>query len=447
MQDSMPGSKSGSAISLLLSRRFGPLWVTQFLSAFNDNALKNALVLMLAYRPELARGLPAPMLIPLAGALFILPFFLGSATAGELADAHDKAKIVRIVKLTEIAVMAIAAAAVLTESVWTLLALLFVMGIEATFFGPLKYAILPDVLRFDELLAGNALVEAGTFLAILIGTIAGMLIATSHGAHTVAVLIVLIALAAWAASRAIPATQPNAPGARIEFNFITATGRLIAQVRRERTRFRSILGISWFWLVGATYLSQFPSYVRNYLGAQEVVVTLFLTVFSVGVGVGSLSANRILKGKISAGAAPWGALGMALFSVDLCLASPAYETAVQSDLTSIKAFLATPAHWRILVDLLGIAISGGVFVLPLYALLQTAGDARWRARAIGANNVINAAAMVLSALAVIALLAVGVSVPGLFLLTGLATLAVAAWFWRLRAALVPGPAAQAGEAE
>jgi hypothetical protein len=389
------------------------------------------------------------MLIPLAGALFILPFFLGSATAGELADAHDKAKIVRIVKLTEIAVMAIAAAAVLTESVWTLLALLFVMGIEATFFGPLKYAILPDVLRFDELLAGNALVEAGTFLAILIGTIAGMLIATSHGAHTVAVLIVLIALAAWAASRAIPATQPNAPGARIELNFIAATGRIIAQVRRERTRFRSILGISWFWLVGATYLSQFPSYVRNYLGAEEVVVTLFLTVFSVGVGIGSLSANRILKGKISAAVAPWGALGIALFSVDLWLASPGYETAVQSELTSISAFMAMPAHWRILVDLLGIAISGGVFVLPLYALLQTAGDARRRARAIGANNVVNAAAMVLSALAVIALLAVGVSVPGLFLLTGLATFAVAALFWRLRAVLVPGPAmqAQAGEAE
>jgi MFS family permease len=447
MQDSMTGSKSGGAVALLLSRRFGPLWVTQFLSAFNDNALKNALVLMLAYRPELARGLPAPMLIPLAGALFILPFFLGSATAGELADAHDKSKIVRIVKLTEIAVMAIAAAAVLTESVWTLLALLFVMGIEATFFGPLKYAILPDVLRFDELLAGNALVEAGTFLAILIGTIAGMLIATSHGAHTVAVLIVLIALAAWAASRAIPPTQPSAPGARIEFNFITATGRIIAQVRREQTRFRSILGISWFWLVGATYLSQFPSYVRNYLGAQEAVVTLFLTVFSVGVGVGSLSANRLLRGKISAAVAPWGALGIALFSVDLWLASPAYETVVQSQLISISAFLATPAHWRILVDLLGIAVSGGVFVLPLYALLQTAGDAGRRARAIGANNVINAAAMVLSALAVIALLAVGLSVPAIFLLTGLATFAVAALFWRLRGALVASPAMQPGQAE
>jgi acyl-[acyl-carrier-protein]-phospholipid O-acyltransferase/long-chain-fatty-acid--[acyl-carrier-protein] ligase len=322
-----------------------------------------------------------------------------------------------------------------------------VMGIEATFFGPLKYAILPDLLRFDELLAGNALVEAGTFLAILVGTIAGMLIATSHGAHTVAALIVLIAVCAWLASQAIPATRPSAPDARIELNFIAATWRLIAQARRETTRFRSILGISWFWLVGATYLSQFPSYVRDYLGAEEVVVTLFLTVFSVGIGVGSLSANRILKGRISAAVAPWGALGMALFSVDLCLASPPHGVAAQGALSTIGIFLAAPAHWRILADLLGIAVSGGVFVLPLYALLQTAGDEHRRARAIGANNVVNAAAMVLSALAVIALLAAGVSVPGLFLLTGLATLGVAALFWRLRGVLVPSPAYAPGEGE
>jgi len=448
MQDVMPGIRRGGPLALLRARRFGPLWTTQFLSAFNDNALKNALVLMLAYRPEMASGLPAGMLIPLAGALFILPFFLGSATAGELADSHDKSKLIRIIKLTEIAVMAVAAAAVLTGSTWLLLSLLFVMGIEATFFGPLKYAILPDLLRRDELLLGNALIEAGTFLAILLGTIAGMLIATSHGAGAVAGLIVLVALGAWGASRAIPATAPSAPEARIEWNFIAATGRLIAQARRERTRFRSILGISWFWLVGATYLSQFPSYVRNYLGAEESVVTLFLAVFSVGVGAGSLMGSRILKGRISARIAPWGALGIALFSIDLWLASPVREVAANpAAMLTIGAFLASPAHWRILADLLGIAASGGIFVLPLYALLQTAGDERRRARAIGANNVVNAAAMVLSALAVIALVAAGVSVPGLFLLTGVATLGVAALFWRLRAALVPGPALVPGSAE
>jgi acyl-[acyl-carrier-protein]-phospholipid O-acyltransferase / long-chain-fatty-acid--[acyl-carrier-protein] ligase len=321
-----------------------------------------------------------------------------------------------------------------------------VMGIEATFFGPLKYAILPDLLRLDELLLGNALVEAGTFLAILIGTIAGMLIATSHGVHTVAALIVLIALGAWGASRAIPPTAPSAPGARIELNFIAATGRLIAEERHETTRFRSILGISWFWLVGATYLSQFPSYVRDYLGAEEAVVTLFLTVFSVGVGAGSLLGSRILKGKISARIAPWGALGIALFSVDLWLASPA-RAAVGVSMLTIAEVLRSAANWRILADLLGLAASGGVFVLPLYALLQTAGDAQRRARAIGANNVVNAAAMVVSAVAVIALIAAGVSVPRLFLLTGGLTLGVAGLFWRLRGVLVPIPALVRGDGE
>jgi acyl-[acyl-carrier-protein]-phospholipid O-acyltransferase/long-chain-fatty-acid--[acyl-carrier-protein] ligase len=440
MHDATPKAPRRGPITLLRTRRFGPLWVTQFLSAFNDNALKNALVLMLAYRPEMARGLPAGMLIPLAGALFILPFFLGSATAGELADSHDKSKIIRIIKLTEIAVMTVAAVAVLTGNVWVLLSLLFVMGIEATFFGPLKYAILPDLLGINELLLGNALVEAGTFFAILIGTIAGMLIATRHGSGAVAWLIVLIALGAWATSRAIPATQPASRDARVEWNFIGATWRLIAGVRRERTRFRSILGISWFWLVGATYLSQFPTYVKGYLGAEEPVVTLLLTVFSVGVGAGSIGASRILKGRISAGIAPWGALGIALFSIDLWLASPTHTVAADAALVTIGGFLAAPTHWRLLVDLLGIAASGGVFVLPLYALLQTAGDSRRTARAIGANNVVNAAAMVLSAIAVIALLALGLSVPGLFLLTGLATFPVAGLFWRLRGALVPSPA-------
>ena len=445
MHDAKPKAPGPKAVrrgplALLGSRQFGPLFTTQFLSAFNDNALKNALVLMLAYRPELASGVPAGMLIPLAGGLFILPFFLGSATAGELADSHEKSRLIRFIKLTEIAVMAVAATAILTGSTWVLLSLLFVMGIEATFFGPLKYAILPDLLRMDELLLGNALVEAGTFLAILFGTIAGMLIATRHGSGAVSCLIVLVALTAWGASRRIPATVPPAPDARIEINFIAATGWLIADARRERVRFRSILGISWFWLVGATYLSQFPIYVRNYLGSEEAVVTLFLTVFSVGVGAGSLTASRILKGRISAGIAPWGALGLALFSVDLWLASPVREVPFDpAALATIGAFLAVPTHWRILVDLFGIAVSGGVFVLPLYALLQTAGDKRRRARAIGANNVVNAAAMVLSALAVVALVAAGVSVPGLFLLTGLATFGVAGLFWRLRAALVPSP--------
>jgi acyl-[acyl-carrier-protein]-phospholipid O-acyltransferase/long-chain-fatty-acid--[acyl-carrier-protein] ligase len=440
MQDATDNNGRSGAGALLVSRRFGPLFATQFLSAFNDNALKNALVLMLAYRPEMAEGMSAGILIPLAGGLFILPFFLLSATAGELADALDKARLIRIIKFSEIAVMVFAAAGVLCASPVSLLALLFVMGIEATFFGPLKYAILPDLLGLTDLLLGNALVEAGTFLAILFGTIAGMLIAGEHGAKLVSGLIILIAIVAWLFSRSIPAMAPAAQRARVSINFVAATARLIADARREQVRFRSILGISWFWLVGATYLSQFPTYVHLYLNAEETVVTLFLTVFSVGVGCGSLLGNRILKGRISAKVVPWAGLGIALFSILLWAASPGGGVHTAALLT-VGDFLATPAHWAILVALFGIAISGGVFILPLYALLQTAGDEHRRARAIGANNVVNAAAMVLSSVVVIGLVAAGVTVPQLFLLTGILTLGVAAVFWRLRTALVPSPAA------
>jgi MFS family permease len=408
---------------MLLSRQFGPLFAAQFLSAFNDNALKNALVLMIAYRPETAGGLSPGLLIPLAGGLFILPFFLFSATAGELADLRDKARLIRVIKLIEIPVMLVAAGFVIAGHAGWLLALLFAMGVQAAFFGPLKYAILPDLLPPERLLLGNALIEAGTFLAILLGTIAGMLIASEHGGFSVAVLIVVVALAAWGFSRAIPATRPAAAGLRPSWNIAAATGRLIAEAAGQKVPFRAMLAISWFWLVGAIYLSQFPTYVRFVLGSDEAVVTLFLTVFSVGVGAGSLLCNRLLRGRISAGTVPWGALGIALFSVDLWAASPAATAA--SVTATLGAFLAAPRDWRILADLFGIAVSGGLFIVPLYALLQTEGDPSRRARTIAGNNVINAAAMVLSALLTVALVAAGTSVAGLFLLTGLATLPVA----------------------
>jgi acyl-[acyl-carrier-protein]-phospholipid O-acyltransferase/long-chain-fatty-acid--[acyl-carrier-protein] ligase len=436
-----PVQRRASPLALLASRRFGPLFATQFLSAFNDNALKNALVLMVAYRADAGDALSAGLLIPLAGGLFILPFFLCSASAGALADGSDKAWLARVIKLIEIAVMVVAAVGIVAGSTALLLALLFAMGIEAAFFGPIKYAILPDLLAPDELLLGNALVEAGTFFAILLGTVAGMLIATGHGEFTVAMLIVLVAIAAWAASLAIPATRPAAAPAPFRWNLAAATAQLIREAVEWPVPFRAMLGISWFWLVGALYLSQFPSYVRFVLGSEETVVTLFLAVFSVGVGAGSMLCNRLLRGKISARIVPWGILGLALFSIDLWLASPA--PAGGAVLVPVSAFLAHPAGWRILVDLFGIALSGGVFIVPLYALLQTASEERRRARTIGANNVINAAAMVLSAILTMALVAAGVSIPGQFLLAGIASLAVAALFWRLLPALA-APAMPAG---
>lgn len=433
------GEPTGSgALALLGSRRFGPLFAAQFLSAFNDNAVKNALVLMIAYSTDAASQKSAEILIPLAGGLFILPFFLCSATAGQLADQHDKAWLIRLIKLSEIVLMGAAAAGVLLGSAAALLVILFVMGIEAAFLGPLKYAILPDLLMPHELLLGNALVEAGTFIAILLGTIAGVLIAGHHGAVAVAALIIIVALAACAASLAIPETSAAAARTPLEWNLVAATARILGNAAREKIPFWSMLGISWFWLAGAIYLSQFPAYVRFSLGGEQVVVTLFLTVFTIGIAIGSLLCSHILGGRISARTVPWGALGIALFSIDLWWASPPVAAGAGS-LIGLRAFLASPAHWRILVDLLGIAVSGGIFIVPLYVLLQAASARARRARAIAANNVINAAAMVIAAVATMVLIALGVSVPGLFLLTGGATLIVAGYFWRLQPSLRLAP--------
>jgi acyl-[acyl-carrier-protein]-phospholipid O-acyltransferase/long-chain-fatty-acid--[acyl-carrier-protein] ligase len=422
-------NKSPGAFALLCSGRFGPLFATQFLSAFNDNALRNALVLMIAYSADAGSQTSAQVMIPLAAGLFMVPFFLCSATAGQIADESDKAWLIRLIKLLEIPVVLAAAGGVLAGSAAVLLALLFAMGIQAAFFGPLKYAILPDLLAPDELLLGNALVEAGTFIAILLGTIAGMLIATRHGSAAVAALIVVVGLAAWGVSWGIPRTTAAARRSGPRWNLAATTARVIQQAAGEPVPFRSMLGISWFWLAGAIYLSQFPGYVRFVLAAQEPVVTLFLTLFSIGIAAGSLLCNRLLGGRVSARYVPWGALGIAVFSIDLWLASP--TVAAGGPLVSLAAFLGEPAHWRILTDLFGIAASGGLFVVPLYALLQIATERELRARAIAANNIINAAAMVIASAVTMALIAVGTSIPMLFLLTGGATLLVAIQFWRL----------------
>jgi hypothetical protein len=427
-------------LSLLAARRFGPLFAAQFLSAFNDNALKNALVLMIAYRTDPGSQVSAQILIPLAGGLFILPFFLCSATAGQLADRHDKGSLIRLIKLCEIAVMLIAAAGVLAGSSIVLLALLGVMGIAAAGFGPLKYAILPDLLPPGELVLGNALVEGGTFLAILIGTIAGVLIAGRHGAALVAALIVAVALAAYGSSLAIPPTGAAAPGGTVNWNLFAATAAVVREAAADRMPFRAILGISWFWLAGSVYLAQFPGFVRYNLGGKEAIVTLFLTVFTIGIALGSLLCSRLLGGRLGARTVPLGAFAVGLFSIDLWLAAPA--PAPGGALLGLGAFLAAAAHWRILGDLLAISIAGGMFILPLYVLLQAATPRRRRAQAIAANNIVNAAAMVASAVAMIALSAGGSGGPRLFLLTGVTAIAVALWLHRvlpgLAALLPPG---------
>ncbi len=400
---------------LLTTRRFLPLFLTQALGALNDNLFKNALVVLVIFRLAGEAGLNGNVFVSLAAGLFILPFFLFSATAGQLADKVEKTLLIRTIKAAEIAIMGLGAAAFWLGDIYLLVFVLFLMGTHSAFFGPIKYSILPDLLRESELIAGNGLVEAGTFLAILIGTIAGgLLILGTHGIAIVSAGIVAVALAGFAASFGIPRVPAPSPALRINPNFLGETFRILAQSRQRRDLNLSILGISWFWLIGATYLTQFPAFTRDVIAGNETVVTLFLTAFSIGIGLGSLLCNRLLKGEVSAAYVPLGALGMTLFTADLSYSSQSGAAGV-AGLIGAWEFLSRPESWRIVVDMMGTAICGGIYIVPLYAILQTRGDPSHRSRVIAANNIMNALFMVVGSVAVTVLLAAGVTIPGVFL--------------------------------
>ena len=418
---------SDRTLDILKSRRFLPLFVTQFLGAFNDNLFKNALAILILFR--LASGDEGEVLVALAGGIFILPYFLFSATAGQLADKYDKGRMIRVVKAVEIGVMALAAAGFAWGRIDFLLAVLFLMGAQSTFFGPLKYGILPQHLDAGELVGGNALIEAATFLAILLGTIAGGLLVLSEGGITIiSAAIIAVALAGWAASLRIPAAPATVPALKVNWNFVSETGAILKHAASSRDIFLSILGISWFWLVGATFILLFPPYAKDVLGSGEQVVTLFLTVFSIGIGLGSIGCDRLLKGEVSARTVPFGALGMAIFSIDLYFASVAVAPLASGEaLLGASAFLAEAGHWRILADLLLISISGGLYIVPLYAIVQKRADADHRARTIAANNVMNALFMVIGAAIAATLFAAGLSVTGVFLIIAAANV-IAAWY-------------------
>jgi len=407
---------------LLARRRFLPLFITQFLGAMNDNVLKNALVILVIYRLADAAGLNGQILATVAAGIFILPFFLFSATAGQLADRLDKKLMTVAVKASEVVIMLLAIVGFVAESIFLLMTALFLMGVHSTFFGPIKYGILPAHLGRHELLAGNALIEAGTFLAILIGTIlGGVLILLDGGVALTTTLMLAVALGGLASSLYIPNAPPPAPDLALDVNLVRATVDLLAGARRTRAIWLSIMAISWFWLVGATFLSQFPAFAKDVLGADEHIVTLFLTVFSVGIGLGSLLCNRLLRGLISATYVPLGALGMAIFGVDLFFASAGLPPRPDRLLT-IGEFLAHVWAWRIVIDLLLVAVFGGIYIVPLYAILQSEGEESHRSRLIAANNVVNAAFMVAAALITSVMLALEVTVPQVFLIVSLLNL-------------------------
>jgi acyl-[acyl-carrier-protein]-phospholipid O-acyltransferase / long-chain-fatty-acid--[acyl-carrier-protein] ligase len=416
--------------ALLFARRFLPLFVTQFLGALNDNFFKNALVILVTYRLAQEAGLNGQVLVTLAAGLFMLPYFLFSATAGLLADKLEKRRLVLIIKAAEILFMAIAVAGFYTGHVVLLMTVLLLMGVHSTFFGPIKYGILPSHLAPGELLAGNALIEAGTFLAILIGTIVGgVLILTLQGIAVVCAGLLAVAIAGLLAALFIPPAPPPAPQLKLRVNILADTIEMMGYARRHPDLFLAMLGISWFWLVGATFLSQFPTLAKDVIGADENVVTLFLTAFTIGIALGSLLCNKLLAGEISTRLVPLGALGISLFTIDLtdaCAAIPAAGA-----LIGLGDFLSRLGGWRIVGDLILIAMCGGVFIVPLYAFLQARSEESHRSRVIAANNIWNALFMVAAAVATIALLETGFTVPQVFLIVAIVNFTVALWICRL----------------
>ena len=416
-------------MSLFATRRFLPLFITQLLGAFNDNVFKNAIVMLITYK--LASETPgnAQMLVTMAGALFILPYFLFSATAGQMADKYDRALMARATKLAEIFVMIVASIGFVMNNAYFLLFVLFCLGIQATFFGPIKYALLPQHLRENELIAGNAYIEAGMFLAILLGTIAGgLLILYPNGVFLISTAIMLCAIGGYASSRHIPEAPAPQPDLVLDWNIARQTWRVVAHDRKNVNVFRSILAISWFWTVGAIYLAQFPAYAKDVLHADATVVTLFLAAFSVGIGIGSLLCNVILRGVISARFIPLGGIGMSLFGIDLYFASDLVHGS--ANLIGAWDFLKLAGGLRIFADLLGFSISAGVYIVPLYAIMQHESDAAYRARTIATNNILNALFMVISSVGAVALLGAHVSIPQIFLLMSVLNLAVAGWIKR-----------------
>lgn len=415
---------------LLKTKRFAPLFVTQFLGAFNDNLFKNALVVLLTFHTAQWSNLSAGVLANLAAAIFILPFFLFSATAGQLADKFDKARLARFTKLLEVLIMLVALWGFIEHSLHILLAALFLTGLQSALFGPVKYALLPQHLKQSELLGGNALIEAGTFISILLGTLSGGVLAGYlPDPAWIAGAGILVALAGLTASLKIPPAPAPSADLKLQFNLFSATLRSIGHARKERSVFLSIMGISWFWLYGALFLAQLPAFTQQVLGGSESMVTLLLAVFTLGIGTGSLLCERLTSRQVEIGLVPLGSIGLTLFGLDLFFASPVSLAGEQSH--PLLFLLGHWQIWRVMLDLLLLGIFGGFFIVPLYALVQFRSAEAQRARIIAANNILNALFMVAGALLAIAGLAAGLSIPALFAVAALCNAAVAIYIYSL----------------
>lgn len=414
-----------SQYTLMKSRRFLPLFCVQFLGALEDNIFKNALIIFITFTLADKLSINSSILVAMAGGVFILPYFLFSATAGQIADRHEKSFLIQCIAFAEILIMAFAITGFVFQSVTILMTVLFLTGIQSAFFGPLKYAILPQHLSVDELTGGNGLIQMGTFLAILTGTIIGGVVVAikPYGIYLVGTLVLCVAGSAWFASRYIPLAPASDGSLRVDWNIFRQTWYIFRHSITDRNVFIALVAISWFWFLGATYLSLVPTYTRDVLMGNELVATLLLTAFSVGIGAGSLLCERLSGGRIEPGLVPIGALGLSLFAADLFITGiPGVH---QGDVAMGGVeFLSYAVHWRILGALTAIGFFGGIYIVPLYAMIQDRSAPAFRARTIAANNILNALFMVASALMIILLIQLSLTIPQIFLLMGILNLII-----------------------
>ncbi|RLA29041.1 MAG: glycerol acyltransferase [Gammaproteobacteria bacterium] len=419
-----------SQFSLLKQRRFAPFFLTQFLGAFNDNIFRNGLIILITFQGVRVFGMGASQLANVSGALFILPFFLFSATAGQLADKYEKSRLMRVIKAAEILLMVFAAIALANQMYSALLFVLFLMGCQSTMFGPVKFAYLPQQLTTDELIGGNALVESGTYMAIIFGLIVGGISVATDPANqfVLAACLIGVATLGYLASRTIPATKAVDPDLRINWNVWTETRHIIGFARKDRSVFLSILGISWFWFFGSAVTLQIPAYTLEIINGNEQITTALLVAFAVGVGIGSLLCERMSDHRIELGLVPFGSIGLSLFAIDLYFAQPVMQSEA---VYSVGEFLKRPGSARVLFDLAMLGAFGGIYSVPLYAMIQQRADRHHLSRIIAANNIINAIFMVAAAVFALLALNLGATIPQLFLLLALLNAVVAIYIYSL----------------
>lgn len=405
---------NSSQSSLLTQKRFLPYFITQFLGAFNDNIFKNVLLLFVAFASVDTLPISSNLFINLAAGLFILPFFLFSALAGVLADKYEKSWFIRKIKLIEVVIMSLGAIGFIYESYGILLLLLFLMGTQSAFFGPVKYALLPQQLKTKELVSGNALVETGTFLAILIGTLGAGIIASEESAKLIAAIsIILFAILGYVSSCFIPEAPSNAPNLEVNWQPVKLTRSTLAIAKKDRPTFQALMSISWFWFLGAAYLTQFPNFTRLHLNGTESSVAFLLALFSVGIAIGSLTCDKLSNHRIEIGIVPIGSMGISIFGLLMAISIP--ESLPHFE--SFNEFVAHSALWPLFAYLLLLGISGGIFIVPLYSLMQLRAKPDERAQVIAGLNIYNSLFMVGSAvLGIVCLSVLELSIPQLFIL-------------------------------